>query len=57
MLFVTDIITILYKCYRNVFSFLKSKLQKKQGLYYEDLNNNIKKIINTCYKKLTLIIL
>ena len=57
MWFVTDIIIILYKCYRNVFSLLKSQLQKKQGLYYEDLNNNIKKIINTCYKKLTLIIL
>lgn len=25
------------------FSFLKSKLQKKQGLMYDELNNNIKK--------------
>ena len=29
------------------FSLLKSKLQKKQGLYYEDLNNNIKAVIKT----------
>jgi hypothetical protein len=29
------------------FSILKSKLQKKQGLYYEDLNNNIKEVIKT----------
>ena len=29
------------------FSLLKSKLQKKQGLYYEDLNNNIKEVIKT----------
>ena len=28
-------------------SLLKSKLQKKQGLYYDDLNNNIKEVIQT----------
>ena len=27
------------------FSLLKSKLQKKKGLLYEDLNNNIKEVI------------
>jgi len=34
----------------------KSKLHKKQGLYYEDLNNNIKEVITTIpedyYKKI-----
>lgn len=29
------------------FSLLKSKLQKKQGLLYDDLNNNIKEVIKT----------
>ncbi len=29
------------------FSLLKSKLQKKQGLYCEYLNNNIKEVIKT----------
>jgi hypothetical protein len=29
------------------FSLLKSKLHKKQGLYYEYLNNNIKEVIKT----------
>jgi hypothetical protein len=27
------------------FSLLKSKLQKKKGLLYEDLTNNIKEVI------------
>ena len=38
------------------FSLLKSKLHKKQGLLYEDLNNNIKEVIKTIpedyYKKI-----
>ena len=38
------------------FSLLKSKLQKKKGLLYEDLNNNIKEVIKTIpegyYKKI-----
>jgi hypothetical protein len=38
------------------FSLLKSKLQKKAGLLYEDLNNNIKEVIKTIpegyYKKI-----
>ena len=38
------------------FSFLKSKLQNKQGLYYEDLNKNkietIKTIPEDYYKKI-----
>ena len=39
------IYSVPYQHYTNgiemFFSFLKSKLQKKQGLYYEDLNKNI----------------
>ena len=38
------------------FSLLKSKLQKKQGLLYDDLNNNIKEAIKIIpeeyYKKI-----
>ena len=38
------------------FSLLKSKLQKKKGLLYENLNNNIKVAIKTIpedyYKKI-----
>ena len=38
------------------FSLLKSKLQKKHGLYYEDLNKNIIEAIKTIsedyYKKI-----
>ena len=38
------------------FSLLKSKLHKKKGLYYEDLNNNIKEVIKAIpedyYKKI-----
>ena len=37
-------------------SLLKSKLHKKQGLYYENLNNKIKEVIKTIpedyYKKI-----
>ena len=33
------------------FNLIKSKLQKKQWLLYEDLNNNIKKIPEDYYKK------
>jgi hypothetical protein len=37
-------------------SLLKSKLQKKKGLLYEDLNNNIKEVIKIIpeeyYKKI-----
>ena len=45
------IYSVPYQHYTNsiemFFSLLKSKLQKKQGLYYEDLNNNIKEVIKT----------
>jgi len=45
------IYSVPYQHYTNsiemFFSILKSKLQKKQGLYYEDLNNNIKEVIKT----------
>ena len=54
------IYSVPYQHYTNsiemFFSLLKSKLQKKQGLLYEDLNNNIKDVIKTIpkeyYKKL-----
>jgi hypothetical protein len=45
------IYSVPYQHYTNsiemFFSLLKSKLQKKQGLLYEDLNNNIKETIKT----------
>jgi len=45
------IYSVPYQHYTNsiemFFSLLKSKLQKKQVLYYEDLNNNIKEVIKT----------
>ena len=45
------IYSVPYQHYTNsiemFFSLLKSKLQKKKGLYYEDLNNNIKEVIKT----------
>jgi len=54
------IYSVPYQHYTNsiemFFSLLKSKLQKKQGLLYEDLNSNIKDVIKTIpkeyYKKL-----
>ena len=54
------IYSVPYQHYTNsiemFLSLLKSKLQKKQGLYYEDLNNNIKEVIKTIpegyYKKI-----
>ena len=55
------IYSVPYQHYTNsiemfFFSLLKSKLQKKKGLYYEDLNNNIKEVIKTIpegyYKKI-----
>jgi transposase len=54
------IYSVPYQHYTNsiemFFSLLKSKLQKKQGLLYEELNNNIKDVIKTIpkeyYKKL-----
>jgi hypothetical protein len=54
------IYSVPYQHYTNgiemFFSFLKSKLQKKQGLYYEDLNKNIIETIKTIpedyYKKI-----
>ena len=45
------IYSVPYQHYTNsiemFFSLLKSKLQKKQGLLYDDLNNNIKEVIKT----------
>ena len=54
------IYSVPYQHYTNsiemFFSLLKSKLHKKKGLYYEDLNNNIKEVIKTIpedyYKKI-----
>ena len=54
------IYSVPYQHYTNsiemFFSLLKSKLQKKQGLLYDDLNNNIKEVIKTIpkdyYKKI-----
>jgi len=49
------IYSVPYQHYTNsiemFFSLLKSKLQKKQGLLYEDLNNNIKDVIKTIPKE------
>ena len=45
------IYSVPYQHYTNsiemFFSLLKSKLQKKKGLLYDDLNNNIKEAIKT----------
>jgi hypothetical protein len=45
------IYSVPYQHYTNniemFFSLLKSKLQKKKGLLYDDLNNNIKETIKT----------
>ena len=45
------IYSVPYQHYTNTiemfFSLLKSKLQKKKGLLYDDLNNNIKETIKT----------
>jgi hypothetical protein len=45
------IYSLPYQHYTNsiemFFSLLKSKLQKKQGILYDDLNNNIKEAIKT----------
>ena len=54
------IYSVPYQHYTNsiemFFSLLKSKLHKKKGLYYEDLNNNIKEVIKAIpedyYKKI-----
>ena len=54
------IYSVPYQHYTNsiemFFSLLKSKLQKKQGILYDDLNNNIKEAIKTIpedyYKKI-----
>ena len=50
----TSTLKLPYQHYTNsiemFFSLLKSKLHKKQGLYYEDLNNNIKEVIKQYQK-------
>ena len=54
------IYSVPYQHYTNgiemFFSLLKSKLHKKKGLLYEDLNNNIKEVIKAIpedyYKKI-----
>lgn len=49
------IYSVPYQHYTNsiemFFSLLKSKLQKKQGLMYDELNNNIKEVIKTIPKE------
>jgi len=49
------IYSVPYQHYTNsiemFFSLLKSKLQKKQGLMYDKLNNNIKEVIKTIPKE------
>ena len=39
-------ISTLYKCDRGIFNVFKSRLQKKKGLTYNELVNNVKDVLD-----------